>query len=480
MLNQAVNNSTMTEGLKVITGAEEQGITRVAAYCRVSRDIKVQQTSLDTQMATYYELIRKNPKWQLVEIYADQGKTGTTTKNRTEFNRMIQDAKDGKIDMILVKSVSRFARNTVDTLETTRMLSDIGVGVYFEKEGINTKGLASELLLTVFAAFAQEESHDFSESMKRNMRARFKMGIPKLARTYGFKNVNRHDLEIREDEARVVRRIFKLYTYGMAQNEIADILNRDCIPTPTGKEGTVWASCTIGGILHNEKMMGDCLMQKTVTVSHLDHESVKNDGSIVEQYYKKNHHPAIVDRETFDIACQISYMRNSKHGASQYPYYGFLLCPDCGRPMVCTFFHRKDNRNMWICPGYGKSGPRTERHPCNDHMVYQIYIDRAVRKAFTELMPIGAFASMKADILDIQDRLKIKPTIEYIYLHKLVKWITFPDWDHIEITWKNDETTLLPLECDRGCEYPDPVMSMNPDGTCNFGSFVVSPCGVAA
>ena len=159
---------------------------RVAAYCRVSKDIKEQETSFITQTTTYDRIISMHPEWELIKIYADKGKTGTSTKKRFEFNQMIEDAKSGKIDLILVKSVSRFFRNTVDLLETIRALRQNNVGVYFEKESINTLNLNSELLITVFAAFAQEESFSISENMQRDIIQRFKLGIPKVSQLYGY------------------------------------------------------------------------------------------------------------------------------------------------------------------------------------------------------------------------------------------------------------------------------------------------------
>ena len=191
---QQIVEDTMTAGVSVIRSAVlrndfkfkmEKKQLRVAAYCRVSKDIEEQESSMATQMMAYERIINQHPEWTLVGIYADKGKTGTNTKKRTEFNRMTDDAKEGKIDLILVKSVSRFSRNTVDLLKTIRELKDYGVGVYFEKENLDTSTLNSELLLTVFAAFAQEESFSISENMRRGMRQRFKLGIPKVSQVYG-------------------------------------------------------------------------------------------------------------------------------------------------------------------------------------------------------------------------------------------------------------------------------------------------------
>ena len=203
--NDQVVESTIAKGVSVIRASgrprksiklPEKKKLRVAAYCRVSKDIEVQESSLDTQMETYDRLISQHPDWELVEIYADKGRTGTSTKKRVAFQRMLQDAQDGKIDKILVKSISRFCRNTVDMLSTVRELRDLGVGVVFEKENLDTTSVESELLLTVYAAFAQEESLSISENMRGGIRQRFKLGIPKVSQVYGYDNLVRGVLSV--------------------------------------------------------------------------------------------------------------------------------------------------------------------------------------------------------------------------------------------------------------------------------------------
>ena len=188
--NQQVDESTIAKGVSVIRAAgrpkknikvPEKRKLRVAAYCRVSKDIVQQEGSLETQMESFDRLISQHPDWELVEIYSDKGKTGTSTKNRAAFQKMKQDAEDGKIDKILVKSISRFCRNTVDMLSTVRELRDLGVSIVFEKENLDTTSFESELLLTVYAAFAQEESLSISENMRGGIRQRFKLGIPKVS-----------------------------------------------------------------------------------------------------------------------------------------------------------------------------------------------------------------------------------------------------------------------------------------------------------
>lgn len=218
IIKEVKNRQTKEKSLKKL---------KVAAYCRVSKDIKEQETSFITQTTTYDRIISMHPEWELIKIYADKGKTGTSTKKHFEFNQMIEDAKNGKIDLILVKSVSRFSRNTVDLLETIRTLRQNNVGVYFEKENINTLNLNSELLITVFATFAQEESFSISENMRRCIRQRFNLGIPKVSQLYGYDKLSRNKLTVNKEKALIVKRIFNMYIDGCSTIDIANILNKE-------------------------------------------------------------------------------------------------------------------------------------------------------------------------------------------------------------------------------------------------------------
>ena len=213
------NESEMTPGLQVFRKHVEQTgkapKVRVAAYCRVSTNLEIQQSSLEVQISSYRRIIREHPGWKLAGIYTDKGLSGTGASKRVQFQRMIEDAKAGKIDYIIAKSTSRFARNTVDTLSYTRMLKEMGVGVYFEEQKIDTANIASEMLLTIHAAFAQEESHSISENLKKGVRSRFAMGIPKWSETYGLRRTGPDVWEPYEPEAAVVRRIFSMYLDGM-------------------------------------------------------------------------------------------------------------------------------------------------------------------------------------------------------------------------------------------------------------------------
>jgi DNA invertase Pin-like site-specific DNA recombinase len=251
---------------------------RVAAYCRVSTDKEEQQSSLETQMNSFQSLINARGDWELAGIYADEGLSGTRAANRVEFQRMIADCEAGQIDYIVTKSISRFARNTVECLQYVRKLKDIGIYIYFEKERLDTSNTSSEMLLSILAAVAQEESHSISENLKWGYRKRFQIGIPKWPPTYGYRF---QDGKVNEyaTEARAVKRIFELYVSGRSLPQIDRVLQQEGYPPPGGKK---WWPKTLATILHNEKYMGDVMMQKSYTVDHLSHKKVQNDQTVAQ------------------------------------------------------------------------------------------------------------------------------------------------------------------------------------------------------
>lgn len=269
-------------------------ILRVAPYCRVSTDSDDQLASYETQIQAYKEYVSKHPDWELVDIYADEGISGTSTRHRDDFRRMIDDCKAGKIDMIITKNISRFARNVVDCVVTARMLKGLNppVAIYFEDVGINTITQTGELLLVVLAAIAQGESETKSASVKWGFQKRFEAGLPKISPLYGFIKDGR-DLYIDETEAAVVRLIYQMFADGYPISRIRMVLDSQGIPAPRGGK---WSVSTIRNILMNEKYCGDVVMQKTVTIDLFTHKSVKNDGRAA-MYRIKNHHEAIISRE---------------------------------------------------------------------------------------------------------------------------------------------------------------------------------------
>lgn len=287
---------------------------RVAAYCRVSTDTETQAGSYELQIQYYTEYIKSNPDWIFVGVYADHGISGTSTKKRVQFLKMIEDCHQGKIDIIITKSVSRFARNTLDTIRYMRELKLLNspVEVKFETEGLNTLDKNAEMMITFLSCVAQGESEAKSDSIRWSVRQRFANGLP-LCPTYfllGYDTDDNKNMIIVEEEAVIVRFIYKQFLEGYSVHQIAEMLTENKIPTVKGKE--IWSCSTVRNILQNERYCGDVLMQKTVTVDCLSHRSVKNTGQ-EKQYRMTNHHPAIISKEDWYIVQEMlkyrRYMR---------------------------------------------------------------------------------------------------------------------------------------------------------------------------
>jgi DNA invertase Pin-like site-specific DNA recombinase len=306
-------------------------LKRVAAYARVSTDNDEQLSSYEAQVDYYTRHIRSNSAWNFVEIYTDEGISATSTKKRDGFNRMISDAMFGKIDLIITKSVSRFARNTVDTLTTVRQLKEKGVEVYFEKENIYTLDSKGELLITIMSSLAQEESRSISENVTWGQRKRFADGKVTLPyrQFLGYEKGEDDLPKIVEKEAKIVRQIYKLFLEGMTPSAIARHLTQMGILTPSGKKK--WQSSTIQSILTNEKYKGDAVLQKTFTVDFLTKKKKINEGE-VPQYYVENSHPAIIPPETFELVQQ-EFRRRKDSGTYTSAINCFssrIVCGDCG------------------------------------------------------------------------------------------------------------------------------------------------------
>ena len=257
---------------------------RVAAYARVSTSSEEQLTSYEAQVDYYTRFIQSKPEWEFVRVYTDEGISAVNTKKREGFNQMVRDALDGKIDLIVTKSVSRFARNTVDSLVTVRKLKEKGVEVYFEKENIYTLDSKGELLITIMSSLAQEESRSISENVTWGQRKRFADGKVSLPYSHflGYRKGDNGLPEIVPEEAETVRWIYSLFLSGKTTGSIASLLTREGIPTPAGKKK--WAASTVESILKNEKYKGDALLQKAFTVDFLTKKQKKNEGE-VPQYY---------------------------------------------------------------------------------------------------------------------------------------------------------------------------------------------------
>jgi len=271
---------------------------RVCAYCRVSTDMDTQALSYELQVQNYTEYITGNPDWEFAGIYADRGISGTSLKHREDFKRMIADCEAGKIDLIVTKAVTRFARNVVDAITTVRMLKSLDppVGVYFETERINTLDTTSETYLGLISLFAQGESESKSESLKWSYIRRWKRGtgIYPSWNLLGYEIDEEGKWAIVDAEAELVRIIYEMYINGHSSPQIAEILTRSGIPTATNKPA--WSSGAVLGILRNEKYCGDVLCQKTMTLDVFTHKAVKNRGQ-KKQYFIEGHHEAIIDKE---------------------------------------------------------------------------------------------------------------------------------------------------------------------------------------
>ena len=346
---------------------------RVAAYARVSTNSEEQLTSYEAQVKHYAEYIKSKEHtdhWQFVDVYTDRGITGVSTAKREGFNRMIQDALVGKIDLIITKSVSRFARNTVDTLTTIRKLKEHGVEVYFEEQNIYTMDGKGEVLLTIMSSIAQEESRNISENVTWGMRKRFADG--KVSMPYkqfmGYRRGKNGTPEIVEVEAQIIRTIFRRFLEGSTPAIIARELNDADIPCPSRKsllgeneieatkarrKNARWSPSTIESILTNEKYKGDAILQKTYCTDYIKKTFVVNDGSEIPKYYAQNSHPAIVSAEVFDLTqMELEWRRSLKGSYSGKSCFASrILCGDCGAFYGSKVWHSTDvyRRTIWRC-----------------------------------------------------------------------------------------------------------------------------------
>ena len=298
MAVQVIKATIQTPGIASGVPGNTEKI-KVAAYCRVSTDSEEQGTSYEAQCRHYTAFITSNPLWKLAGIYADEGISGTSTKHREKFNKMIADCEKGLIDMVITKSISRWARNTIDSLQNIRKLKDLGIPVLFEKENINTMDSKGEVLITIMSSIAQQESESISKNVRMGIQYQFQQGKGRLntAQFLGLeKSKDGKTLVIIPEEASLVRRIYREYLEGCSPYMIASRLTAEEIPTPTGKQ--IWYQSTIVSILENEKYCGDLLMQKYFTADFLTHKIIRNTGQLP-QYYVENAHEPIIPKEIF-------------------------------------------------------------------------------------------------------------------------------------------------------------------------------------
>ena len=391
---------------------------RVAAYCRVSTDSEEQLGSLENQMEAFRHQVALHDDWELVNLYTDEGISGTSIRHRAGFQQMIADCRAGKIDYIITKSISRFARNTVDCLNYVRELQAMGVQLFFEKEGIDTAESISEMLLTVMAAFAQEESRSISENVKWGMRKRFEEGREPRIPIYGYRHTEEEMYIIVPEEAAIVKEIFTRFAHGEMPGDIMQDMIARNVPPPAGD---CWKPMQLTRMLRNEKYTGDVVLQKHYIESHLTHKEVKNRGE-VPLYHIHNAHPAIIDRHLFAQAAAVMRMRDVKTGNSSYPYDTMLRCPRCGQTLVHgglypVYFGGKLLQNG----GWGCYGPKG----CGQFLLIQNMLDDAMLDAYEE-------------------KFGERPEkVDYWWLDEQVESISLED-DMVTVRWKDsDELTLL-------------------------------------
>ncbi|WP_322173194.1 recombinase family protein [Acutalibacter caecimuris] len=343
-------------------------VIRLGAYCRVSSNSADQLHSFAAQIRYYKDYERKNPQYRLVDVYADEGLSGTDMKKRDELNRLIRDCKLGKVDRIITKSVSRFARNTQELLVALRSLKEMGVSIYFEEQGIDSDKMNMEMLVTFPGMAAQQESITISDNMRWSYQKRMESGEFNCnAPAYGFEMVDGL-LAVKEDEAAVIRRIFDLYLQGIGKQNIANILNAERVPRRYSQKK--WYHHTIDYVLNNERYMGDALLQKKFTTDTLPFRQVRNCGE-KPQYYVENSNPPIISKEIYYAAQRLQKVRsNADRKVNKYLLSGLLQCPDCGR----SFRRQLVNGTVyWLCNGRAAGATKCSNRRVRENAVYDTF-----------------------------------------------------------------------------------------------------------
>jgi DNA invertase Pin-like site-specific DNA recombinase len=370
----------------------------VAGYCRVSTEQDEQLMSYETQKKYYSELIARTPEWSLAGIYADSGISGATAEKRPDFMKMIRHCKAGKIDLIITKSISRFARNTLDSIGYVRKLKAMGIGVLFEKENINSLDCTSEVILTILSSLAQEELNSLSSNVKMGKRMAMKEGKDSFpySTIYAFKKGDDGKPEIIPEEAEVVRRIYRRYLAGDSIIAIRDALVSDGVPSPRKKE--VWTTATVRNILENERFCGDVILQKTYVTDPISKKVKKNNGELPKVFIKNNH-PAIIERSEFERVQLEHARRSSKRKvsdkaqtelgkySSMYALTEILVCGECGTPYKrIVWTTRGVKKTVWRCTNrydhgtkYCKNSPTLDEESLHEAIVRALSATRRER-----------------------------------------------------------------------------------------------------
>ncbi|MDO5392388.1 MAG: recombinase family protein [Eubacteriales bacterium] len=350
---------TMIQPIPAITNKKKQ----VCAYARVSTDSRRQEDSLENQVAAYERMITGNPEYEFVGVYADQGISGYC-ESRPQFQKMLEDARAGNIDLIITKSISRFARNTVTVLKFARELKTLGVGIFFEEQNINTLSGDGEMMLAVLASFAQEESRSMSENNKWTIKKKFERGEVMLntSRFCGYDKDEYGDLLINRKEAEIVKLVFDLYLMNIGFSKLASLLEYLKVPTVSGGN---WEGGTISGMLSNEKYKGDFHLQKYYTPADRRNQTRRNHGEVQSYYISENHEP-IITTEVWEQVQEMREYRKKERNIGQdstskytnrYPLSGMLICPYCGNTLRRRQVYK--GKIQWLCSTYIEKGKST-------------------------------------------------------------------------------------------------------------------------
>lgn len=380
-------------GSKPVPFKEDIPKLRVAAYCRVSTEYEEQNSSYQTQVSHYTNYILNHDGWDLVNVYADDGISGTNTKKREQFNQMIEDCMAGKIDLIITKSISRFARNTLDCLHYIRQLKEKNIAVYFEKENIKTTDAKGEVLLTIMASLAQQESQSLSQNVKLGLQYRYQQGKVMVNHNWflGYTKDEEGHLIVDPEQAKIVKRIYYEYLEGYSCKQIARRLTTDGIPNGAGN--TKWGDSNIASILKNEKYIGDALLQKSYTIDFLTKKRIRNQG-IMPQYYIKDDHEAIIPKDLFRRVQEERKRRRAgikvpcgktRHYNNRTCFSLKVFCGRCGDIYHRVAYNYSDENGQvvkWLC----MTGHDHDLVTCHGRAISERQLKEVCLRAFNKII----------------------------------------------------------------------------------------------
>lgn len=441
---------------------------KVCAYCRVSTEDECQVSSFDLQVDYYTKLIKSNTNWDFAGVYSDYGKSGTSTNKRNEIKQMIDDCKQGKIDLIITKSISRFARNTLDCLGYMRELKSLDppVGIYFEKEKLDTLDPKNELLLTILSSLAQEESRSISENLKWSIQKSFQAGKARCPTQFliGYDKDEYGNMVINEAEAMIIRRIFREYMEGKGLRLIANELKAEGVPS--GRGGSNWGKSSIMHILKNERYCGDVLMQKNITVDFLTHKQIENKGQLP-KYFIENHHPAIISKDEwntvqneiirrFEITTKDPILRQGYSNISVMS--NRLFCGECGQPLIrhtttLTSKGKKEKITVFRCRATSsKSRKKAGCEPCYARRMQERKLEEAFMQMLIQLKTSGiVLGQTERDKALMKSINEIKEGDNFngmLFVELVEKAIVYDD-GKIEYTLKNGLSSKANIQFDR-------------------------------